>query len=333
MKKKWNGLLAAVLAISLLPYQASAAVEMPLRVVVDGKELYFPDAKPYVDENNRTQIPVRFIGEALGAEVKWDREKRQAIFEKAPTRVVLTIGKAEYEINGRVYRMDTKALLQEERTFVPARYVAEALGAKVEWDSKVRTVYITSNGKPPEAEPEPEPAGGTVKYYDGIAFNPVTDTDEYGRVNVEKAKEFTLNMAKYLKFVKEDGKYVINVTYPEIPEGYVWTLIVRVHLKNKPTEGYTPFTRIMENRIPQEGSFTKVVPISRASEVEGINIAISIDVIDRSKLSGKDPELGYLNIVDPIGETERKAVFVPRTAWTPSERYPDFPFDEMFQWE
>ncbi len=39
--------------------------------------------------------------------------------------------------------MDTEAILQNGRTFVPARYVAEAFGAVVEWDARVRTVNIT----------------------------------------------------------------------------------------------------------------------------------------------------------------------------------------------
>jgi len=29
-----------------------------------------------------------------------------------------------------------------------------------------------------------------VKYYDGIAFNDVTDVDQYGRIKVDKLKEF-----------------------------------------------------------------------------------------------------------------------------------------------
>lgn len=86
MMKKFAILLATVLLASGVWGTTATAqqIEIPLRVVVDGKELYFPDAKPYVDTNNRTQIPVRFIGAALGAEVKWDKEKRQAIFEESP---------------------------------------------------------------------------------------------------------------------------------------------------------------------------------------------------------------------------------------------------------
>jgi len=46
-------------------------------VVVNGEELYFPDEKPFIDANGRTQTPARFIGEALGATVTWMEMRRK----------------------------------------------------------------------------------------------------------------------------------------------------------------------------------------------------------------------------------------------------------------
>jgi len=70
------------------------------------------------------------------------------VFEKGSKKLVLYIGKAEYELNGEQKKMDTAALLISGRTFVPARYVAEAFDAKVSWDPDIRTVYINTNSKP-----------------------------------------------------------------------------------------------------------------------------------------------------------------------------------------
>lgn len=39
--------------------------------------------------------------------------------------------------------MDTQAILKDARTFVPVRFVSEAMGANVEWDSVNFTVIIT----------------------------------------------------------------------------------------------------------------------------------------------------------------------------------------------
>jgi len=93
-------------------------------------------------KNIFTDTPARFIGEALGATVTWDGNAKKAVFEKSETTLVLFIGKREYEVNGQKKQMDTEALLIEGRTFVPARYVAEAFGATVSWNAAIKTVYI-----------------------------------------------------------------------------------------------------------------------------------------------------------------------------------------------
>lgn len=116
---------------------------LPLRVVVNWDEVKFPDEKPFIDENSRTQTPARFIGEALGAKVTWDQETKTATFVLGSDKLELYIGKKIYKLNGKVKQMDTEALLKNGRTFVPARYVAESFGATVEWDKDVRTVYIS----------------------------------------------------------------------------------------------------------------------------------------------------------------------------------------------
>ncbi|HPD01422.1 MAG TPA: copper amine oxidase N-terminal domain-containing protein, partial [Acetivibrio sp.] len=173
-----------------------SAVELPLRVVINGTKLEFPDAQPFIDANGRTQTPARFIGEALGANVTWDGVQKKAVFESDGNTLVLYIGKREYDVNDTKKQMDTEALLIDGRTFVPARYVAEALGATVEWDASIRTVYINTKDNP-TSTPTPT-QGETVKYYDGVAFNDVTDVDAYGRITVEKSKEFLLNFTKHL---------------------------------------------------------------------------------------------------------------------------------------
>ncbi|GAE90556.1 copper amine oxidase-like protein [Acetivibrio straminisolvens JCM 21531] len=123
----------------------------------------------------------------MGANVSWDANTKKVTITLNERKVVLQIGNKNYEVNGQQKQMDTVALLKESRTFVPVRFVSEALGATVKWNANIRTVYIDMNG---DSAPSSEPTGGTVKYYDGIAFNEVTDVDQYGRIKVEKLKEF-----------------------------------------------------------------------------------------------------------------------------------------------
>ena len=305
---------------------APSAVELPLRVVINGTKLEFPDAQPFIDSNGRTQTPARFIGEALGANVTWDGVQKKAVFTSAGNTLVLYIGKKEYDVNGTKKQMDTEALLIDGRTFVPARYVAEALGATVLWDASVRTVYISTKVKP---TPSPTPAqGGTVKYYDGVAFNNVTDVDAYGRITVEKSKEFLLNFTKHLKFVKENGKYYIVCDYPEKPEGYEWTLGITIYYMDGKHDTYNDITRITKNRIPSEGSFKKeAVGISNINNVEGFSISISLN-------HPKSGNTGLLDIVLLMDESKKRCEFVPESGLYKNESYTNtFDFNKMFQWK
>jgi len=73
-------------------------------------------------------------------------------------KVVLQIGNKNYEVTDNRSN-GYSGIIKESRTFVPVRFVSEALGATVKWNANIRTVYIDMNG---EVTPSPEPAGGTV---------------------------------------------------------------------------------------------------------------------------------------------------------------------------
>jgi hypothetical protein len=104
-------------------------------VYVDGKKVDFPDQQPYIDSNNRTMVPVRFVSEALGAKVTWDGVARKVGIDRNNKNIVLTINQRIYLINGSTQTMDTEAVITTlGRTMVPVRFVAEGLGAVVRWD-------------------------------------------------------------------------------------------------------------------------------------------------------------------------------------------------------
>ena len=86
MKKKITRMLCLVLAMTtLLATGAMAASPTSTTgpdVRVNGEIVDFPDGQPYVDENNRTMIPVRFVSEELGAKVTWNGATQSAVIEK-----------------------------------------------------------------------------------------------------------------------------------------------------------------------------------------------------------------------------------------------------------
>jgi hypothetical protein len=151
MKRKLPIFLAVVMLVgALCASGASAADTKPaLSVRVNGYIVSFPDAQPYVDENSRTMIPVRFATEQLGATVAWDGKANTATITRTGITVVVTIGDSNLRItrNGKVttVSMDTQAVLKDSRTFVPIRFVAEALGAYVDYSDVYNVVGIYSD--------------------------------------------------------------------------------------------------------------------------------------------------------------------------------------------
>lgn len=113
-----------------------------LTVKVNNKEIQFPDQNPYINKEQRTMVPVRFISEGLGAEVKWDNATRTVIIKSQDKIINLTIGESKALVNGNSIAFDTKAEIKNGRTMVPLRFVSEVLGAEVKWDNENRTVEI-----------------------------------------------------------------------------------------------------------------------------------------------------------------------------------------------
>ena len=85
-------------------------------------------------------VPVRFVTEALGAKVDWEAATNTAIIAKEGTTLRIQIGNKNISVakNGTTstVKMDTVAVNKDGRTMIPVRFVAEALGATVDWSSK-----------------------------------------------------------------------------------------------------------------------------------------------------------------------------------------------------
>ncbi|MGI6357184.1 MAG: exo-beta-N-acetylmuramidase NamZ domain-containing protein [Bacillota bacterium] len=110
-------------------------------VLVDNTPIYF-DAAPFIDGSDRVMVPLRAIGEALGANVHWDAATRQVTMTKGTFSSRLTIGKQTATVNGQEKLMDTSAVITQNRTMVPVRFVSEFLGANVQWNASERAVVI-----------------------------------------------------------------------------------------------------------------------------------------------------------------------------------------------
>lgn len=90
---------------------------------------------PYTTEG-RTMLPLRFVGESLGADVSWEDQTQTATILLNNKELKIAVGRQEMTVNGEKISLDTPAVLAEGRTMLPLRAVAEAFGKEVFWDDR-----------------------------------------------------------------------------------------------------------------------------------------------------------------------------------------------------
>lgn len=102
---------------------------------------------PYL-KNDRTLVPLRFVSETLGAEVKWEDGWDYCYVVKGDKEIKITFNSADIEVNGEVITYDAPVEVVENRTMVPIRFISEELGYDVKWNQPNQLVIITPADNP-----------------------------------------------------------------------------------------------------------------------------------------------------------------------------------------
>lgn len=130
------------------PSTHAAMYNYDVRVQVDDKLIGFPDAQPFIDENQNTMVPVRFISEELGYKISSDKNGQQVkvTIEGSGKSVIFLSGSSEAVVNGQKQSFGTKAIFQEGRVYVPLRFVSELFGLRIQWDKNNFGAIISKDG-------------------------------------------------------------------------------------------------------------------------------------------------------------------------------------------
>lgn len=152
MKKR--KLLTAALfmgALIFAPHGAAQADDaymphgIPITIHIDGE--YLPcDVAPMV-KNNRTLMPMRAAGEALGATVDWNPTQKTITLSKDSDVVKFVLNSSTYYVNGTAHHADIAPQIVQNRTLIPLRAFAEALNTRVDWNQYLYDVSISTTGE------------------------------------------------------------------------------------------------------------------------------------------------------------------------------------------
>lgn len=124
---------------------------------VNGKPVTL-DVAPFL-QDGRTLVPLRFVSEALGAEVKWNDKEKSITLIRGSDTMKLTINRSDAIVNGKTIYMDVPAINHKGTTMVPIRFVVENFQLEIEFDNATGTITIYSGYVGEEADvPADEPA-------------------------------------------------------------------------------------------------------------------------------------------------------------------------------
>ncbi|WP_415803330.1 copper amine oxidase N-terminal domain-containing protein, partial [Marinicrinis lubricantis] len=178
-----------------------------IQVLIDARKIKLPDAKPYANEDQRVMVPVRVVSEGLGAKVDWNQAENKVTITKGEKVIQLVANQQNAIVNGKTVQFDTKMTVKQQRVYVPLRFVSEALGQSVMWDSVSRWVWIGKQDVPTreDAGVKNVPIEDVEEYYANL---PVLLND-YSEANIYKAAQFPISLPIFTS-----GELIIYEIFP-----------------------------------------------------------------------------------------------------------------------
>lgn len=116
------------------------------KMMVNEKEVAIKPAPQII--GGKTLVPLRAVADAFGATVNWDANSKTASIVLRDKTILITLDKDTAMINGAPAPIGSKAILLGGRVMVPFRFIAEALGAKVDYNSETKTITLSLEVRP-----------------------------------------------------------------------------------------------------------------------------------------------------------------------------------------
>lgn len=192
----------------------------PIKVLVNGSQLALP-TNP-VSKDGRTLVPLRAIFESLGAIVEWDQDTKTVMGTQGIKTIKLQIDNNVALVNGAEVKLDVPGQIINGSTFVPVRFIAESLGAKVDWDGNNNAVIINTDAATTTTVPtpaplpmgssvQPLPSQGQSNNVGNVKTSGVyigsTESDKYHKPTCRWAKEIFPSNAIWFDTVDEAKAY------------------------------------------------------------------------------------------------------------------------------
>lgn len=131
-------------AILLLMYVTPSFAETPIVQLVINGQIIQTDAAP-VTINGSNVVSLSSL-QQLGLRLQWNaKDKKVTVYSsKSNNQLSLTVGDTTAQFGTESLQLQTPPILKNNWVMVPVRFISEAFGAQVMWNSKDRMVIIRS---------------------------------------------------------------------------------------------------------------------------------------------------------------------------------------------
>ncbi|MBP3361525.1 MAG: chitobiase/beta-hexosaminidase C-terminal domain-containing protein [Clostridia bacterium] len=95
--------------------------------------------------NSRTMVPIRFLAESMGLDVKWGESDNSVTLSNGTKTVRMIVNSKRIDVGGTDVLIDVPPMIISDRTFVPLRAISEILDKNVQWDDRGIIVIVDSD--------------------------------------------------------------------------------------------------------------------------------------------------------------------------------------------
>lgn len=165
-----------------------------VKIIIEGQMGEYKDVP--IMASARIMLPLREVLTKLGVQnddqhIIWDAAKRSVTVKKDDTVIYLEVGKTNGSVNGNEIAIDVAPIVyaKNNRTYMPARFVAESLGKEVVWDNSTRSVLIA----------------------DKSSYNQVKDIITKSNAVMKDVKKYKFNKITKIKLIQDEDSVDHNV--------------------------------------------------------------------------------------------------------------------------
>lgn len=198
-----------------------------ITVTYNGENIECKEQSPVI-KGGRTMVPLRAVFERIGCEVNFENGVITAV--RGDETVTLSIGSEKAQVvSGGIKKehvLDAAPIIENNRTLVPVRFVAEALGCKINWNPNQKEVVIIDvsawkkdikdNAPAVDAllsAPFANLADNLVKNYSTFEFEYKLKNAEEKQPDADIKLRLTFNGQTQSKDGKKKMSYTVNVKF------------------------------------------------------------------------------------------------------------------------